>query len=1472
MKKVFLIICTIICCCPMAMAQSAKSDSLFAIGVDLYNAGKYQEAIPVFEACDKLDKVELDSTSNRRDYSVMWLASCYYQLGNSVKAESIHSYFKFVPVDRRLTIISDSLSKVGEYYLAHNDLKNALEFWRQCAEIEKTVVGDKHIWYGNTINGCARLYHNLNDSTSALSYIKEWAEIIKYNYGEMSSQYAYALMNVGNVYTSFNFDNNLVNALNYWLQAYRIGKFEDNDIKSVEANIGAISFDIGDNYSKKQDFQKAIEYFNISLKFKEKYVGKESTDYAVGKIHLALNYAYMGDLDTAIKLMSEVLTTLEKTQSKDATYLICLNNLADFYTAANARSEVLRVRREVLELCEKLNGKESSEYIEALDKLANCYSSAGNYFEAEKLESEAVQISEVVYGKETPNYAILLSRLADFNSYLGNDSLASQIGKIVLHIFEITLGKNTSYYATALHCLAKYTSNLGNYNDALNMEKEASEIRAQTLGKEHVGYALSLDKQALYYSLLGNYANAIQISKQAIEIVKKGYGEQDPTYAQLLHNLAHYNALKGDFTQAINILKESLPLTEALHGKSSEYASSLHNLSLMYSAIGNYQEAIVIEKEALIIMEKIFGNEHPNYGTCLAGIAHLYSDLGNYDEAVNIEKKALEITKKHYGSEHPEYAGRLHKLAQYYSNMNNYPEAIKIEQKALSIWERALGKNSPEYSSSLHIIAICKSHLGNNDDAIRIEEEALLIAEKIYGKNHVNYGVYLSLLADCYNNIGKHEKAIELQKESLAIVEKSIGKKNSSYVASLQNLSSYYSSMKNYSDALKLMTESMTLSEKVLGHNHPEHAMGLSSMSVLNYKIGNYDEAIQLGEDALDIIERTLGEKHMNMSIILRNISGACFKAGKKVSLIKYARRTSEITSSIILNDFTSLTLQERNKYWEKYGSWFNCTLPVFSYIIADDSLCENSYNGLLLSKGLLMNSDIEFRKLLMESSNREVIDIYDNLQMNRLMLDRQYEKPITERTLDTDSLEKSIDKLEHKLIELSKVFGDYTKNLRIKWQDVRAKLGQKDVSIEFVSFPLTNDSTMYIAYVLKKDMTSPKMIPLFEEKQLKKEEGLYKNTSVSKLVWEPLAEYLEGVQNVYFAPAGELYNNGIEYLPHWSGEGIMSEKWNMYRLSSTRQLAVIKDKNALKQASIYGGVKYDTKEDLLVADSRKYRSQERSFNYEPFAIVDSLNLRAGASYLPATKTEAEEIDKTLGQKKIMTKLLIDTLATEGAFKDLSGKKTNLLHIATHGFYWTEKEAKYKDNLSFLMLNDNQPRYVEDKALTRSGLLLAGANNALMGKKLPEGVDDGILTAKEISQLDLRGLDLVVLSACETGLGEIKGDGVFGLQRGFKKAGANSLLMSLWKVDDNATQLLMTQFYKNLTSGMSKFESLQQAQKYLRDYEVEVEVKSDTRPAVSAHTREQAQQNANKEKTFKKVKKYEDPKYWAAFILLDAID
>ena len=192
-------------------------------------------------------------------------------------------------------------------------------------------------------------------------------------------------------------------------------------------------------------------------------------------------------------------------------------------------------------------------------------------------------------------------------------------------------------------------------------------------------------------------------------------------------------------------------------------------------------------------------------------------------------------------------------------------------------------------------------------------------------------------------------------------------------------------------------------------------------------------------------------------------------------------------------------------------------------------------------------------------------------------------------------------------------------------------------------------------------------------------------------------------------------------------------------------------------------------------------------------------------------------------------------------------KKQNIVHIATHGFYYKNDDNRKMQKAGLDFLTNNRDSLIKDDqeiSLMRSGLLFSGCSNRLQGISIPEGVDDGILLAKEIASLDLRGLELVTLSACETGLGDITSEGVFGLQRAFKKAGAKSILMSLWKVDDNATRMFMDEFYRNFVSlKKSKIESLHAAQNFVRNYE----------------------------DTMTHSKIYDNPKYWAAFILLDAI-
>ena len=332
----------------------------------------------------------------------------------------------------------------------------------------------------------------------------------------------------------------------------------------------------------------------------------------------------------------------------------------------------------------------------------------------------------------------------------------------------------------------------------------------------------------------------------------------------------------------------------------------------------------------------------------------------------------------------------------------------------------------------------------------------------------------------------------------------------------------------------------------------------------------------------------------------------------------------------------------------------------------------------------------------------------------------------------------------------------------------------------------------------------------------------------MADLVWKPLIPELEGVKNIYFSPSGALYNIGIEYLPGM-------EDYNIYRLSSTRELVTGGKTKTKNRAVLYGGLNYDARFEKSAIEKSIVMLDEI---FKERANVRGMGLRGGKEYLEHTKEEidiiAEEFDK------VKWECLIDSAAmgTEESFKALSGKNIGCLHIATHGFYYAKEDA---DNARYkFMLIDNDMISAEDKALTRSGLLMSGANHILEDEELPDNVEDGILTAKEISDIDLRGLNLVVLSACQTGLGDIsQGEGVFGLQRGFKKAGANSILMSLREVNDEATQILMTQFYKNLVSGQSKRQSLHSAQKYLREYN-----------------------NG----------RFNEPKYWAAFILLDGIN
>ena len=509
-----------------------------------------------------------------------------------------------------------------------------------------------------------------------------------------------------------------------------------------------------------------------------------------------------------------------------------------------------------------------------------------------------------------------------------------------------------------------------------------------------------------------------------------------------------------------------------------------------------------------------------------------------------------------------------------------------------------------------------------------------------------------------------------------------------------------------------------------------------------------------------------------------------------------------------IRHEFTFLTTKQRKAYWEQQKQILD-SMSVQALHINTPKMRQLLYDIVLLKKGVLLKTQIDIFDIVAHSGNRQLEDQYLSL----LQLSEQQRLAMEHNLSFSREQEQEKESLEKKIMQEVLKYGDYTQSMSIEWQQVRKALTKKGVAIEFISIPMAEDMEIYCALLLRDTSTYPIMIPLFEEKQINARQ---QNTQEqSDLIWDKVKPYLNPGDEVFFSPTGILYQIAMENLP-FDSTHTMGDVYQLVRLSSTRELAMHKKPTTITTATLYGDIAYQEMDTtVMLALSTKYNDGTRSITRSS-RLIDTSEDFEPTMPLPGTKVEIQSIEPILQKEHIAVHVYAQQEACEQSVKALSGKKQNILHIATHGFF-------HPDNGQ------------NSDSMNRCGLYFAGVDKVLEkgNSALPQNVDDGILTAKEISLLDLRNAELVVLSACETGLGDISGDGVFGLQRAFKQAGAQTIIMSLWPVNDAATQLLMTEFYRNwITLHQPKRKAFRNAQNTVRT-------------------------------------RYEQPVYWAGFIMLD---
>jgi len=996
----------------------------------------------------------------------------------------------------------------------------------------------------------------------------------------------------------------------------------------------------------------------------------------------------------------------------------------------------------------------------------------------------------------------------------------------------------------------------GNYDKAVESYFKAMDMIEKTQGKENLTYVILLNNLGSSYREKGEYANAERHFLEAKAIYERVQGKDNPDYATIINNIGMLYHRMGDYAKAEGYYMEAKTIRERKLGKEHpDYSISLNNLGSLYNRMGDYAKAERFHLEALAIREKVLGKEHPYYLTSLSNLGEVYFYMGDYAKAERYFLETKAIKEKVLGKEHPSYILSLNNLGETYRNKGDYANAERYLLEAKATWEKIVGKDHPEYANSVNNLGMLYLNMGDFPKAESCFLETRAVREKVIGKEHPYYAHSLNNLGILYFNMDDYAKAERFYLEAKAIQERALGKEHPDYAQSLNNLGLLYNKIGDYSKAESCYLETKAIREKALGKEHPNYATSLNNLGVLYYSMGDYAKSERFYLEAKPIWEKTLGKEHPDYAQLLDNLYLTCSAKKEYAKALAYKQEQIKILSGLVNKNFSFLTEQQRNAYWNANSLFFETSysLSFFNPVPASNIL---NYDNALFSKGLLLRTTNAVRDAIYASGNKALIAQFEELGHLRQQITALQQSGGDESYIK--SLGDKAETIEKTITQTSKEFKDFQADLAVNWQSIRKSLQAKEAAVEFVSFRLFDKKwtgkIQYAALVVKPNSTSPAWVPLCDEDKLQEilsraeEAGsdnlrqariIYNNNGFElfESVWKPLEKELSGVTTIYYSPSGLLHKIAFNALPiDDSLEKRLADKYNLNLVSSTREVVHL-DRNPSKttqitSAVLYGGLDYNANEAAM-------RKAAQSYNKDTNAPIVATVLPAGLTRggamaeLPASKEETLNIQNYLISKKIPNTLYQGSMGNEESFKQLDGKKTGLIHLATHGFFLPDVERKNDDIGGGQQQQTRGILKTSENPLLRSGLLLAGGNHAWMNKPV-EGVESGILTAEKIAGMNLLGTKLVVMSACQTGLGDVKnGEGVFGLQRAFKLAGVETLVMSLWEVSDAATAKLMSVFYREwLISGKSKQEAFKEAQRQVRA-------------------------------------EYASPFYWAAFVMMD---
>ncbi len=1112
------------------------------------------------------------------------------------------------------------------------------------------------------------------------------------------------------------------------------------------------------------------------------------------------------------------------------------------------------------------------EKIRKLNELTVELHQRGEYGQAVIFAEQALNLTRHLWGDEHPHVATSLNNLAGIYKAQGRYTEAEHLYEKALNLRQHLLGGEHPDVTASLNNLALLYHDQGRYGEAEQFYEQALNLAKHLWGNEHPHLAASLNNLALLYHQQGRYEEAERLYEQALKLIERLLGNEHLYMATSLNNLAGVYRDRGRYEEAEHCYEQGLELMQHLLGNEHpDVATTLNNLAGVYHDQGRYSEAEPLYKKALALRQRLLGDEHPTVACHLNNLAGLYHDQGRYEEAEPLYKQALVLRQRLFRNEHPDVANSLDSLAGLYYDQGRYSDAELLYGQALVVRRHLLGDEHPAMATSLNNLAGVYHELGRYRKAESLLKQALVLRRRLLGDEHPDVANSLNNLAEFYRNRGRYSEAEPLLEQALNLRRRLLGDEHPSVANTLNSLASLYYAQGRYSEVESLLKQALSLTRHLLGDEHPDVANTLNSLASLYYAQGCYSKAEPIYEEAIALTKCLLGKQHPNVATSLSNLAVLLAATNRPTEALAHLLQSTKIYDRIISQVFATSSENDRLAYLQKIRGNFDIFLSLLLKHLSHSTEAVQAALDLVLKRKALTAAALAAQNQAIYSGRYPHLS--DQFQQLRSLSDQIVHLTFSPpKPNELTTYQKRLAQLEAQYNALQKRLASQLPEIQLQEQPVdrcavALELSEGVTLVEFVSFRVRDFNAVlacgesqwqpsrYLAFILPAGQPdNVQMIDLGETEHIdrliqafrksvslgdnyapdqmgmrKKKTAPASNRKTPKYqpppeaielyqaIFNPIRPYLGAVKQLLLAADGNLSLVPFKILPtDETGERLLMDEYNISYLSAGRDIlrSKIQTSRLASQALIIADPDFDLKEVEITEDIQQSSPKNpQQLTLEEDFLSTLGNKEEGFSRVIGTRLLGESVPQMLKVPPV-----VDKEALESRLKTC--QSPSILLIATHGVFFSHSPSlppSYPNTEQELFSFNRLSRVKAEDSMLRSALAFAGANAWLQGKTLPKQAGKGIVFAQDVAALDLWATELVVLSACNTAMGDIKiGEGVFGLRRAFAVAGAKTLVMSLWSVPDRATALLMERFFTNLHQGLGRADALQDAQNYIR--------------------------------------------------------